>query len=144
VRYRLVESALVYQQVVSHPAAGSGLGASIFWGQPWAQVKPKAQTFSHDGYLWLAWKVGLPAAALLTLLFVGSLTALRRQRESEISNAVRRGAQGAILGLLIASVTFPSFSQLSIAPVMGVLLALAVAPEVRRLTLLPGAERPRG
>jgi uncharacterized membrane protein len=76
----------------------------------------------------------------LTLLFAGTLLSLRRQRESELSNAVRRGAQGAILGLLIATVTFPSFSQLSIAPVMGVLLALAVSPEIRRLAALRASD----
>ena len=136
VRYRLVESGFVYQRVATHPATGSGLGASIFWGQPWAQVSPKARTFSHDGYLWLSWKIGVPAAALLTLLLAGTLLARRRYGETDLSNAVRRGAQGAILGLLIATVTFSSFSQLSIAPVMGLLLALAISPEIKRRAAL--------
>jgi hypothetical protein len=130
VRYRVVESQFVYARVQSHPISGSGLGASIFWGQPWAKVPAKDRTFSHDGYLWVTWKLGLPAAVLLTLLLTGTLTVQMRRGETELSRAVRRGAQGAVLGLLIATVTFPSFSQLSIAPVMGVLLALAISPEL--------------
>jgi hypothetical protein len=107
------------------------VGATIFWGQPWAKVPPKTRNYSHNGYLWLAWKLGLPVSALLVLLFVAAPFARRIADEQPLSVAVRRGAQGAIIGLLIATVTFPSFSQLSIAPVMGLLLALAVSPERR-------------
>ena len=42
---------------------------------------------------------------------------------------VRRGAQGAIVGLLLATMTFPSFSQLSITAAIGLLLALAISPQ---------------
>jgi hypothetical protein len=130
VRYRLVESRFVSAQVREHPLAGAGLGASIFWGQPWASVPPKTRTYSHDGYLWISWKLGIPAAALLVLLLTGSVLSWTRPGEEPLSRAVRRGAQGAIAGLLVATFTFPSFSQLSIAPVIGLLLALAITPQV--------------
>jgi O-antigen ligase len=128
VRYRLVESRFVYDRIRAHPLEGSGLGATIFWGQPWARVPPKTRHFSHNGYLWLAWKVGTPAAALLVALLMLALTARRARGEEMLSVALRRGAQGAIVGLLLATSTFPSFSQLSIAPVIGLLLALAISP----------------
>jgi O-Antigen ligase len=131
-RYRVVESGFVYQQIRAHPLTGSALGASIFWGRPWAHVKPTDHTYSHDGFLWLAWKIGIPAAALLVTLFAAAVLVRVRGDEELLSRAVRRGAQGAILGLLIATLTFPSFSQLSIAPVMGVLLALAISPQLTR------------
>ncbi|TMK77293.1 MAG: hypothetical protein E6G45_10255 [Actinobacteria bacterium] len=131
VRYRVVESGFVYHRIRAHPLEGSGLGATIFWGQPWARVPPKTRNYSHDGYLWLAWKVGLPAAALLVLLLALSLFGRKALNEEPLSLAARRGAQGAILGLLVATITFPSFSQLSIAPVIGLLLALAVSPSFR-------------
>jgi hypothetical protein len=51
-RYRVVESGFVYDRIRAHPLTGSGLGASIFWGQPWAQVPPKTRHYSHDGYFW--------------------------------------------------------------------------------------------
>jgi hypothetical protein len=128
VRYRVVESGFVYDRINAHPLTGSGLGATIFWGQPWAQVPPTTRNYSHDGYLWLAWKIGVPAAAVLVALLVLAVVPRRVRGEDVLSVAVRRAAQGAILGLLVATITFPSFSQLGIAPVIGLLLALAVSP----------------
>jgi O-Antigen ligase len=131
VRYRVVESHFVYQQIEARPLLGSGLGATIFWGQPWAKVPPKSHHYAHDGYFWLAWKVGVPAAVLLvTMLLLAPLSRARRDEEF-LSIALRRGAQGAIVGLLLATITFPSFSQLGIAPAIGLLLAIAVSPELR-------------
>src|SRR5207248_2794047 len=73
VRYRVVESGLVYNRIRAHPVEGSGVGATMLWGQPWARVRPKTQHYAHDGYLWLAWKIGVPAAALLVSLLAGAL-----------------------------------------------------------------------
>jgi hypothetical protein len=131
VRYRLTESRFVLHEIRAHPVEGSGLAAPIFWGQPWAQVPPKSYTFSHDGYLWLAWKLGIPAAALLALL-CGAAILLRGPRSAdELSRSVRHGAQGALAGVLLATITFPSLSQLSITPMIGLLLVLAVSPAAR-------------
>jgi O-antigen ligase len=130
VRYRLVESQFVYDRIRAHPLDGSGFGASIFWGQPWAQVPPTTRHFSHDGYLWLAWKMGVPAAALLVVLLVGALFRRRRMDEETLPRVARRGAQGAIAGLLFATLAFPSFSQVSIVSTIGVLLAFAVSPAI--------------
>jgi hypothetical protein len=142
VRYRVVESGFVYDRIRAHPLEGSGLGATIFWGQPWARVPPKTRNYSHDGYLWLAWKVGIPAAALLVALLVLAVPARSARGEEMLSVALRRGAQGAIVGLLVATITFPSFSQLSIAPVIGLLLALAISPMTAPAAAL-AAERRR-
>lgn len=126
VRYRLTESRFVLAKVRAHPVAGSGLGGTIFWGQPWAQVPPKSYAFSHDGYLWLAWKLGVPAAALLVLLLGGALFVRDPRGDDELSRSVRHGAQGALVSVLVATIAFPSLSQLSITPMIGVLLALAI------------------
>jgi hypothetical protein len=126
VRYRVVESSFVLDQIRAAPLLGSGLAATIFWGQPWAQVPAKSYAFSHNGYLWLAWRLGVPAAAMLVLM-LGSAALLRAGPGADpLSRGLQCGARGALLGLLLASVTFPSFSALSITPAMGVLLALAV------------------
>ncbi len=37
VKYRIVESRFVLDRIRAHPVEGSGLAATIFWGQPWAQ-----------------------------------------------------------------------------------------------------------
>jgi O-antigen ligase len=128
VRYRVVESSFVLAQVRAHPLTGSGLAAEIFWGQPWAQVRPKTYTFSHNGYLWLSWKLGLPAAVLLVAIIALSILLRAPPGDDALSSGLRRGAQGALLGLLLATMTFPSFNVLSITPAMGVLIALAVMP----------------
>jgi hypothetical protein len=132
VRYRVVESRFVTERIRAHPIAGSGLGASIFWGQPWAQTTPKSKHYSHDGYLWLAWKMGIPAALLLVSMLVASIFSRPVVLEESSSIVLRRSAQGAIVGLLVATITFPSFSQLSIMAVIGLLLALATSPQRER------------
>jgi hypothetical protein len=128
VRYRTSESHYVLNEIRAHPLVGSGLAASIFWGQPWAQVPAMSSTFAHNGYLWLAWKAGIPAALVLVFLFGAAILARAPPGDDELGRAIRHGAQGALAGLMLASVTFPSFSSLGITSVMGVLLALSVAP----------------
>lgn len=139
VRYRLTESRFVLERIRAEPLAGSGLAATIFWGRPWAKQPPQPFGFSHNGYLWLAWKVGIPAASLLVLLMV--LAVVQRPPPGDFlrTRAVRRGAQGAIAGLLLATMTFPTFSALSITPAFGLLLALAVCPEVTARASAPSA-----
>jgi hypothetical protein len=128
VRYRTTESHHVLREIRAHPLVGSGLAGTIFWGQSWVQVPPKSSTFAHNGYLWLAWKVGIPATLVLVLLFGSAIMLRAPPGDDELGRAIRHGAQGALAGLMLASVTFPSFSALGITGVMGVLLALSVAP----------------
>jgi hypothetical protein len=133
VRFRVVETGFVVAKIRAHPLIGSGLAATIFWGQPWAQTRPTVRTFAHNGYAWLAWKLGVPAAALLVLLIFLATVLRAPPGDDQLSGGVRRGAQGALLGLLVTTVAFPSFSALSITTTMGVLLALAIAPNAGRL-----------
>lgn len=131
VRYRLTESRVVLEEIREHPLTGSGLAAEIFWGRPWEGVRPQSRTYSHNGYLWLAWKLGLPIAVLL-LIMVGLSFAYRDPpRGGPLWLALRGAAQAALIGLLLASVTFPSFNTPSITATMGLLLAMAAAPVVR-------------
>jgi energy-coupling factor transporter transmembrane protein EcfT len=127
VRYRVVESQHVVERIRAHPLSGSGLGASIYWGQPWSQVAPTAQTFTHDAYLWLGWKLGLVGAALVVALLATAILSRGPPRDDELRRSVRSGAQGALLTLAIISVTFSTFAELSATAVMGVLLSLALA-----------------
>lgn len=122
-RYRVVESRHVVDQIAKSPLAGWAPGATILWGRPWEQVKASSTPYAHNGYLWLAWKLGVPLALLLLALILGSV--LRRPpRGNHLDAAVARGCQIALLVLLIASATFPSFSALSITALMGVFVAL--------------------
>jgi O-antigen/teichoic acid export membrane protein/O-antigen ligase len=131
VRYRLTESRHVLEQIHAQPLLGSGLGATILWGRAYEGVRPSEESFAHNGYLWLAWKLGLPLAALLVLLFAVAVL-WRRPRGPTMLEALRGGAQAALLLLLLASFTFPAFEALGITAVMGVLAALAFAPREAR------------
>jgi hypothetical protein len=89
-------------------------------------VPARAYTFSHDGYLWLAWKIGIPAAVLLFVLLARAVFFRAPPQERRLDRALRTGAQGSLAGLLLATVTFSSFSALSITAVVGVLMALSL------------------
>jgi hypothetical protein len=128
VRYRVTETRTVTSTVEAHPMTGSGLGATIVWGRPYEGVRPTTESFAHNGYLWLAWKLGAPAAALLIALLIAAVL-LRGPPATTTPGALRVGAQAALLLLMIASVTFPAFNTLGITAVMGVLVALCLAPQ---------------
>jgi O-antigen/teichoic acid export membrane protein len=123
VRFRLTETRNVTRAIEAHPVVGSGLGATILWGRAYEQVRPTTESFAHNGYLWLVWKLGAPAAALL-LALIGAAVLSRGPPVTTTPGALRAGAQAALLLLLVASVTFPAFNTLGITAVMGVLVAL--------------------
>jgi hypothetical protein len=127
VRYRLTESRHVLEEIGAQPLIGSGLGATILWGRAYEGVRPSTESFAHNGYLWLAWKLGAPAAALL-LVLLGASVLWRRPRGPTTLESMRGGAQAALVLLLLASVTFPAFEALGITAVMGLLVALCFAP----------------
>ncbi len=128
-RFRVTESKHVVNEIRERPVIGSGLGATIFFGRPWDLEPPESKTFAHNGYLWLAWKVGLPGAALLWVVLFSSIGWLQRGDYDDAFGAVRNGARGALVTLVLARVTFPSFNQLGITAVMGVLMAIGCAPD---------------
>jgi O-antigen ligase len=129
VTYRVVESSAVLARIRADPVAGSGLGASILWAPPFVGVRPASAVYSHNGYLWLAWKLGLPGAALVLALLAAAILSRGPPTGTGRSAALRAGAQASLLALLCASVTFPSFNTLSITAVMGLLVALCAAPD---------------
>jgi O-Antigen ligase len=131
VDYRVLESQYVSAQIIDRPLLGSGLGATVRWGRPLKQVPAKTYTYSHNGYLWIAWKLGIPAALLLFGGLAWAAVRRGRPRGSPLFVASATAAQAALFALLIANVTFPSVSSLSITATMGVLLAFCVLPRSR-------------
>jgi O-antigen/teichoic acid export membrane protein len=124
VRYRLVETRHVVREIERSTLTGSGLGATIVWGRPYEGVRPTTESFAHNGYTWLTWKLGAPGAALL-LLLLGAAVVRRGPPPTSTLGALRVGAQASLFLLLVASVTFPAFIALSITVTMGVLVALS-------------------
>ncbi|HEV2059283.1 MAG TPA: O-antigen ligase family protein [Solirubrobacteraceae bacterium] len=128
VQYRVRESGFVIREIREATVAGSGLGASIFWGRPAEGVPPSATTYAHNAYLWLAWKLGVPGALLLLSLVASVLFIGARRRSMGEAHGTRNGALGGLLAMLIVGVTAPVFSTVGASTVIGVLLALAIAP----------------
>ena len=133
---RKVESNAVIHAIRGHPLTGSGFGATTTWGEK-DVFKTTTTNFSHNGYLWLAWKVGLPLALLFVAAIVAvALRAGRHRDDSDIA-PLRIGSQAALFALLVVCVTFPAFNTLGITAVIGVMVAACVArtgPGRRRAT----------
>jgi O-antigen ligase len=131
VSYRVRESQFVMREIRERPLQGSGLGASIYWGRPAEGVPAQEWVYTHNGYLWIAWKLGVIGAVLLFGLFAIAAARPGRARADPALGLLALGAQAAILALLIANVTFPSVNALTSTPTVGVLLALAALPRRR-------------
>jgi O-antigen ligase/polysaccharide polymerase Wzy-like membrane protein len=141
VRSRIVETRHVTSAIRLAPWTGSGLGALIWWGRPWQSVPPRFNWYAHNGYLWVAWKLGIPGALLLFALIGWAVVSRAPPSEDPSVRWLRIGSQTALLVLLLSSITFPSFNSLSITVTMGVLIAIALAP---RLAPAPRDELPAG
>jgi len=138
-RYRRVESRHVAEKINEQPISGSGLAATIYWGRPWQQVPARTHRYTHNGYLSLIWRLGLPGALLLFVVLAWSIASRPPPGQTPLFLAVRNGCQGALLVLAVCNVTFPAFSGLSITPVIGVLFAVVAASA--RETPLSGLTR---
>lgn len=123
-RYRVIESRHVVAKINEHPVIGSGLADTIWWGRPYAGVPPEAYAFSHNGYLWMAWKLGVPLTALLVALILLAIFWRGPPGKDRLYAAVRAGCQGGLLALLVINVTWPAFRILSITPAIGLFIAM--------------------
>jgi O-antigen ligase/polysaccharide polymerase Wzy-like membrane protein len=125
--YRIEESRVVGRQIAQRPLVGSGLGATILIGRPGTNVPIAPRRFAENGYQWLAWKLGLPAAVLLWALLALAILARGRRSDPSFDRTLRRGCQAALVALAVVTLTFPSFNDLEAAPVIGLLAALALS-----------------
>jgi hypothetical protein len=123
---RAVESRAVVDEIRSAPVLGSGLGATVTWGER-DTFATTTTTYVHEGYLWLAWKLGIPLAALV----VGVLAIAIFRRVPPYRDVALRvahvGCRASLVALLAACVTFPVLDTLGITAVVGVLAAVCVA-----------------
>jgi len=122
-QYRLFESRAVVDEIYARPITGSGFGATITWNVR-NTFATQTTPYSHAGYLWLAWKIGIPAAVFLVLLLIRAV--LRRSPSDDTPewHALRMGSQAALLALLIVCLTFPVFDALGITALAGLLVAV--------------------
>jgi O-antigen/teichoic acid export membrane protein len=131
VHYRIAESRVVGQEIAARPITGSGLGATILIGRPGTNVPVVPRRFAENGYQWLAWKLGLPGAALLWAILALAIVWPLSRREAPADAALVRACRAALAALAIATLTFPSFNDAEVAPIAGVLAALALCRPAR-------------
>jgi O-antigen ligase len=122
-KYRLFESRAVADMIYARPITGSGFGATITWNVR-DTFATQTTAYSHAGYLWLAWKIGIPAAVFFVVLLLRAV--LRRSPSDDTAewHALRMGSQAALLALLIVCLTFPVFNALGITALAGLLVAV--------------------
>jgi len=140
VNERIKESRAVIDQIANHPLEGSGLGSEIFSGHGWVRRPADDGTFTHNGYLWLAWKVGIPAALVLVATIGAAVGVRRRGAGYALPDPIRIGAQGALAALLVVNVAFNVFRGFGITAVVGLLLALVFTPRMTSRTEPLGGE----
>lgn len=144
VRTRIVETRAVVRKVHEAPVVGWGIGDQVSYGYPWLRVPPEATPYTHNGYLWLAWKLGIPAALLLLALVAWALAARAPRGLDALTSRVRHGAQAGLLIALTVSLTFPAFRAQGITTTLGVLVAMALmSAPLDPATARPDARRSR-
>lgn len=121
---RAVESAAVLRAIERSPAIGAGFGATVTWGGGAnAQFGERSTNFTHEGYLWLAWKLGAPVALLLfACLWQAALRRRRREANPDL-DAFRVACRAALLASLLVCVVFPEFNALGVTSLLGLLTA---------------------
>jgi hypothetical protein len=118
---------MVKTHIAAHPVAGSGLGASMLIGRPGTTVQPMPRHLVEDGYLWLAWKLGLPLTAFLLIILLFAVVWPQRGPPS-IMRAVRVGSQAAVVALCTSMAAFSIFDSTAGPVLFGLLLALIATP----------------
>jgi O-antigen ligase len=125
---RVVESRAVIDAIGQRPLTGSGFGATITWGQR-DMFATTTTPFVHNGYFWLAWKIGIPAAVFVVALLAAAVVRRSRVADDSQWRALRRGSQASLFALLLVCVVFPVFNVLGITAAMGFLAAVCCSRE---------------
>jgi O-antigen ligase len=130
-RQREVESSHVIQAIKQSPILGSGLAASVFFARPWQQVPSRYYTYTHVGYLWITWRLGIIGAVLLFGLVLLAIGWRGPPPGDPLFASIRGGCQVGLIAMLVMSFTFPPFSGFGITSALGVLIGICAQPRVR-------------
>lgn len=108
-QWRFWEMEAMLPQLAKHPFVGVGLGADYKGGLGTA-LNPELNRYVHNGYLYMAGKMGLPALACF-LLMMGSIAAIGRRSakrsDSPWSRVVGAASAAMMIRFLAASITEP-------------------------------------
>jgi hypothetical protein len=115
---RQVESAAVIHAIARHPVIGAGFGTTVTWGQR-DQFATVTTSFTHEGYLWLSWKLGLPVAIALIACMLLAATRRVPAREPPRERTLRVGCGCALIASLLVCIVFPEFNALGVTALLG-------------------------
>jgi hypothetical protein len=140
--YRVIESQAVIDAITQRPVIGSGFGAAITWGED-SQFAAQTTPFTHNGFLWLTWRFGIPVALFVFGVVVWAV--LRRPPAGDAWpwRILRIASRAAIVGVVLVNITFPAVNALKITALLGLLLAICISPPDHDLASSPPrSERP--
>ena len=135
--WRYYEAGQVLPQIAANPILGLGLGAA-YRAPARSDALPEQVRYIHNGYLYMASKLGVPALALFVwcvgLILLWAWRGARTEQDPR-SRAVHAAICASVLGVLLASITEPHLMRDSSVAFLGVLAGLTVA--LRRHARMP-------
>lgn len=127
--HRMIEADVLKDEILARPLFGSGFGATVTWGVA-DKFAMSRSTFADLGCHWLAWKIGLPAAALVLVVLIRAVFRRSRGVDSAPWGIVRTGSRAGLLALLVTSILFGVFDALGITAVIGLLAAICYSAPI--------------
>ena len=112
-QWRFWEAEFIIPIIQKHPFIGVGLGAD-YKGSSGSSKLPDLNRYVHNGYLYMAGKMGLPALTFFLLAIATIFAMGRRLAKGDASPEIRvvSGACAAMMiSFLLASVTEPHFME---------------------------------
>jgi O-Antigen ligase len=131
---RLLEYILILPQIVEHPLAGKGLGATYEISGAAVLEGPKGEQvdhhYVHNLYLLVAFRLGIPALLIFLVVlwryFQRSIRNLRSLKLLPENSALMAGLIAAMFGEVVLSLTSPTFLNHPTAGVRGCIMALTL------------------
>lgn len=126
VKVRVIESQAAIDGIASHPLSGVGLGGRVFFYDVISETTG-SPTFIHNGYLFLAYKLGIPITFMFVLsicLYIYEGFAKARLLQDILYKCTVMGATAALLAVLLVSITSNQFAIRHGISLISVYLAL--------------------
>ena len=112
-QWRFWEAELIIPKIQKYPMLGLGLGAD-YKGSSGSSKNPDLNRYVHNGYLYMAGKMGLPALTFFLLAIATIFAIGRRFAKSDASPEIRivsAACAAMMINFLLASITEPHFME---------------------------------
>jgi O-antigen ligase len=130
---RLAESAVVLRLIAENPLGGNGMGADFHFHDPINNWEARVK-FIHNGYLFIAFKLGLPLLLLFYgwyLWYLGKSYGIARQAKEPFDRILALSVVGSLFALLLINLTSSIFETRDGFVVVSMLIAVSSVVEQR-------------